>query len=127
MDVLGLADTSENDQSMVHSEFKEQLVRAPERWYETGLPWLGNHPELPNNKSGSLQRLESLTRRLRRKGQYPENNQVMEEQLEANIIEKAPQEVSGKEFYIPHKAVVRETAATTKMRIVYDASAQARI
>ena len=125
MDVLGLADTSENDQSMVHSEFKEQLVRAPEGWYETGLPWLGNHPELPNNKSGSLQRLESLTRRLRRKGQYPEYNQVMEEQLEANIIEKAPQEVSGKEFYIPHKAVVRETAATTKMRIVYDASARA--
>ena len=25
MDVLGLADTSENDQSMVHAEFKEQL------------------------------------------------------------------------------------------------------
>ena len=32
---------------------------------------------------------------------------------------------SGKEFYIPHKAVVRESAATTKMRVVYDASARA--
>ena len=31
----------------------------------------------------------------------------------------------GKEFYIPHKAVIRETAETTKMRIVYDASARA--
>ena len=125
MDVLGLADTSENDQSMVHAEFKEQLIRAPEGWYETALPWRGNHPELPNNKQGSLQRLESLTRRLQRKGQFSAYNQVIQEQFEANVIEKAPREVSGKEFYIPHKAVVRESAATTKMRVVYDASARA--
>ena len=32
----------------------------------------------------------------------------------------------GKEFYIPHKAVIRENAATPKMRIVYDASARAK-
>ena len=31
----------------------------------------------------------------------------------------------GKEFYIPHKAVVRESAESTKLRIVYDASARA--
>ncbi|XP_068671125.1 uncharacterized protein [Montipora foliosa] len=34
-------------------------------------------------------------------------------------------EIVGKEFYIPHKAVIRETAETTKMLIVYDASARA--
>ena len=32
---------------------------------------------------------------------------------------------SGKEFYIPHKAVVRENVESTKMRVVYDASAKA--
>ena len=30
----------------------------------------------------------------------------------------------GREFYIPHKVVVRENAASTKTRIVYDASAR---
>ena len=30
----------------------------------------------------------------------------------------------GEEFYIPHKAVVREAAKSTKLRIVYDASAR---
>ena len=38
LDILGLADTPEHDQSMVHVEFKEQLQRSPEGWYETGLP-----------------------------------------------------------------------------------------
>ena len=30
----------------------------------------------------------------------------------------------GKEFYIPHKAVAREAAESTKLRIVFDASAR---
>ena len=31
----------------------------------------------------------------------------------------------SREFYIPHKPVVRESAETTKLRVVYDASARA--
>ena len=125
LDILGLADTPEHDQSIVHVEFKEQLERSPEGWYETGLPWRGNHPELPTNKLGSLRRLSSLTRKLQRDNITKEYNAIIREQLQNNIVEVAPEEITGKEFYIPHKAVIRETAETTKMRIVYDASARA--
>ena len=31
----------------------------------------------------------------------------------------------SREFYIPHKPVVRESAETTKLRVVYDAPARA--
>ena len=123
LDVLGLADAPEHDQNTVHAEFKEQLGRSPEGWYETGLPWKSNHPELLNNKQGSLNHLENLSRRLERKGQTSEYDGIIKEQIEMNIVERAPEKVSGKEFYIPHKPVVREIAATTKMRVVYDASA----
>ncbi len=54
LDVLGLEDRSEHDQSTVYDEFKEQLTRSPEGWYETALPWKGNHPPLKNNREGSL-------------------------------------------------------------------------
>ena len=41
------------------------------------------------------------------------------------IVEKAPIETSGQQFYLPHKPVVREAASTTKLRVVYDASTRA--
>ena len=66
LDVLGLEDTPEHDQRAVFAEFREQLARPPEGWYETSLPWKGNHPPLPNNKAVSLRRLSNLQNRLRR-------------------------------------------------------------
>ena len=38
LDVLGLADSPENDQLMVFEEFKEQLELSPAGWYQTKLP-----------------------------------------------------------------------------------------
>lgn len=64
LDVLGIQDHPVGDQDFVFEEFKEQLTRNPEGWYETGLLWKGNHPPLPNNKHGSLKRLENLVRKL---------------------------------------------------------------
>ena len=50
LDVLGLEDSKEHDQNIVDAEFKEQLQRSAERWYETGLPWRSNRPELPSKQ-----------------------------------------------------------------------------
>ena len=49
---------------------------------------------------------------------------VIPEQLEEGMVKRAPSEVMGKEFYLPHRAVVQENAETTKLRVVYDASAR---
>ena len=126
LDVLGLKDTSIGDQRVVHQEFLEQIKRSPEGWYETALPWKGNHPPLPDNKLGSLKRLATLLHRLKRNGKLEEYDAIIREQLEEGVVEEAEMPTKGKEFYIPHKAVIRENAATTKMRIVYDASARAK-
>ncbi|XP_067039928.1 uncharacterized protein [Acropora muricata] len=125
LDVLGLRDVTDHDQSIVFDEFKERLTRSPEGWYETTLPWKANHPPLPSNKDGSLKRLHSLNRKLQREGLTEEYDAIIKEQLAEGVIEKAPPVSQSKEFYIPHKGVVRKTAETTKMRIVYDASARA--
>jgi hypothetical protein len=124
-DVLGLEDSATGDQDEVYKEFQKQLQRSSERWYETTLPWKGNHPTLPNNKSGSLRRFNSLARKLDRSDLLERYDQVIKDQLEQGIVECASEVPQGREFYIPHKPVVKESAESTKLRIVYDASARA--
>ena len=126
MDVLGLADTPPYDQRDVYSEFKEQLVRSGEGWYETGLPWKGDRSNLPNNANESLQRLHTHTRKLDQSGQREEYDSILSEQKEHGVVEIAERPAQVVEFYIPHKPVVRENAESTKMRIIYDASARAK-
>ena len=125
LDVLGLSDSAEHSQQTVYSEFKEQLSRSPEGWYQTGLPWRGSHKPLPDNEQGSLRRLANLIKRLQRKGLTDAYENVIKEQLAEGIIEPAPPVPEGKTFYIPHKPVGRESAESTKLRVVYDASAKA--
>ena len=40
------------------------------------------------------------------------------------IVERVVEEPNERVFYIPHKPVKRETSTTTKLRIVFDASAK---
>ena len=113
---MGFEDSKEHDQNIVHAEFKEQLQRSAEGCYETGLPWRSNHSELPSNKSGSLRRLDGLTKKLQRCGMTEVYDNIIPDQVKAGIVEKA---LVNKEFYLPHKYVVKEKTETTKLRIVY--------
>ena len=110
--------------NVVYDDFKEQLTRDPASWYETNLPWKANHPHLPTNEAGSKRRLTSLVRKLTREGNYEQYNDITKDQLNEGVIERAPDEPSGKEYYLPHKGVVKQSAETTKLRVVYDASAK---
>ena len=126
LDVLGLEDQPTGDQAAIYEEFKEQLIRSDEGWYETGLLWKPRHPQLPNNKMGSLGRLSNLVKRLKRQPMLLEKyDEIIQEQLAEGIIEKVTDEPKGKEFYIPYKPVIGESAESTKIRIVFDGSARA--
>ena len=119
---MGLEDSPEHDQQAVYAEFREQLVRDPEGWYETSLPWKGNHPLLPNNKAVSLRRVTNLQNRLERMGLTEDYADIIENQRSEGIVEVASDPPQGNKFYVPHKPVVHVGAETTKLRIVYDAS-----
>eukprot|EP00795_Rhopilema_esculentum_P000677 gene677-biopygen7196 len=50
---------------------------------------------------------------------------IVQDQLENEVIEKVPETGTGSRVYhMPHKPVVRESATTTKVRMVFDASAR---
>ena len=80
---------------------------------------------MPNNETGSLKRRRSLVQRIKRNGKRNDYDAIIQGQLREGIEEEAEIPAKGREFYIPHKAVIRENAETTKMRIISDASARA--
>ena len=51
---------------------------------------------------------------------------IVEAQLKEGVVEKVQEQEANWEriFYLPHKQVVREETATTKVRMVFDASAR---
>ena len=52
-----------------------------------------------------------------------EYKKIVREQLEKGIVEVAPEMPTGdRTFYMTHKPVVRESASTTKVRMVFNAS-----
>ena len=126
LDVLGLADTGTKENNGIHEDFLQQLTKTPSGYYETKLPWKEDHVPLSANKSLSAARLSSTTRKLEKTGKLEEYDQIMREQITNGIMEPVPTRPTGEVVhYIPHQAVVREHAETTKMRIVYDCSSTA--
>lgn len=110
----------------VLDEFRDK-VRFVEGRYEVSLPWKDPHQVLPDNQQLSLRRLHSLLQRLKQDPEvFAEYDAIIKNQLQQGIVEIV--EPSGRTgervHYLPHHAVVRRDKETTKLRVVYDASAK---
>ena len=124
LDILGVEDRSEFDQNEVKKEFLENIQRNKDGRYQIRIPWIEGRTPQEDNLSQSRARLNNLFRRMTPmvRGHY---DSIIKEQLENGIIEKIPENKSGKRvFYMPHKPVIREAATTTKVRMVFDASSK---
>ena len=111
----------------IHEEFLEKLTYRGDH-YQVNLPWKATHPPLPDNYELSQRRLSSLLSRLRKEPDIlKEYDSVIKDQIERGIVEVVDKEAkpeSDRIHYIPHHAVIRRDKSTTKLRVVYDASAK---
>ena len=91
------------------------------RLYEVGLLWKGSQRPT-DNKDQAEASAKALRRRLEKNGAIDDyENVLMKEYQDLNAIEKEDQ--PHKEgYYMPHHAVIREAASTTKIRVVFNAS-----
>lgn len=124
--MLGIEDRGENDSSAVLTEFKENIVVNSEGRYEVQVPWIPGAEISNTNEEPSRRRLQNVERKLSQNCKLEaEYRKIVTDQLEMGVVEKVPDTPSGdRVFYMPHKPVVRETAATTKVRMVFDGSAK---
>lgn len=109
----------------VHDEFRS-TIRFVDGKYEVELPWKEGHPALSDNYHLCARRLQGLIKRLQQDpAVLREYDTTIKEQLYRGIVERVelPAECPEEAHYLPHHAVVRRDKDTTKVRIVFDASA----
>ena len=124
LDVLGIEDRKEFDQQEVRKEFMESIEQNEEGRYTIKVPWIDERKPQNSNEAQSRVRLRNLMSKM--KDNVREKYEaIIREQLEMGIIEEAPEVPTGKRvYYMPHKPVIREEAISTKVRMVFDASAK---
>ncbi|CAB4033655.1 Hypothetical predicted protein, partial [Paramuricea clavata] len=126
LDVLGVEDRGEKDQSTIYAEFQESITRKEDGRYEVAVPWIPGAVLSNTNEEPSRKRLHNVNRKLKQNQQLKdEYEKIVHEQLKDGVIEKTKESsTSERVFYMPHKPVIKENASTTKVRMVFDASAR---
>ena len=123
LDTLGIND----NESSVCGDFV-QIIDFKNGRYCVHLPWKRVHPVLSDNFDLSQKRLLGLVIRLRQDPQVLwEYDKTIKEQMSKGIVEIVEGSMvqnASKCHYLPHHAVIRKDKSTTKLRIVYDASAK---
>ena len=111
----------------VSEEFSNSIGFSGGR-YEVSLPWKDFHDPLPDNYQLSLRRLRGLLRRLQQDPTLLHDyDAIIQDQIKKGIVEvveDTERPTIGKVHYLPHHGVIRHDKKTTKLRIVYDASAR---
>lgn len=95
--------------------------------YEVSLPWRDYHDDLPDNYDLSRRRLHGLLKRLQQNpAVLREYDSIICDQFEKGIVEPVGDSELAPDVthYLPHHAVIRIDKDTTKVRVVYDASAR---
>ena len=107
--------------------FKETLLFENGR-YTVKWPWKEEVSDINENRGLAIGRLRSLVSRMQKQpGMMLKYDTIIQDQLEKGIIEKVNRfKVDGMKHYIPHHVVITPQKATTKLRIVYDASARSK-
>ena len=110
----------------MYDEFANAITFQDGR-YEVSLPWKDFHEPLPDNYQLSYNRLQGLLHRLKQTPSILQKyDDIIKDQLKKGIIEPVAETApsSSRLHYLPHHAVIRTDKTTTKLHVVYNASAK---
>ena len=103
---------------------EESLTYADGR-YSVAIPWKESAPQLHDNYQMALKRLENTEKRLRKNPEVADiYEQTIEKYVEKGYVQKISETSPETKWFLPHFPVIRPEKETTKVRIVFDASAK---
>uniref|UniRef100_A0AAF5PJS5 DUF1758 domain-containing protein n=1 Tax=Wuchereria bancrofti TaxID=6293 RepID=A0AAF5PJS5_WUCBA len=126
LEVIGINEQPNNqDDEEALKQFKNSITKENNR-YQVCWPWKDKKINLQDNYGLCYGRLKTLVKRFQSNQSLLERyDEIIKEQLLSNIIEKvtANMDQEGILHYLRHHEVLTPGKTTTKLRIVYDASA----
>ena len=118
--------TTDEQRAIAH--FKDTYVRDPDGRYRVQLPRKDPLPVLGASRHTAHKRYEQNERSLKRKGTLDAFNTAVAEYEDLGHAEPVPAEDLDKDvsstFYLPMHGVSKSSSTTTKLRVVFDASAK---
>ena len=112
----------------VVKHFEETHYRDQEGRFVVPLPLNNKAIPLGESRTMAVQRFKNLERSLYRKGQFKEFARCISEYFQLGHAESIPTEAlkkpSSEVYYMPMHAVWKDSSTTTKLRVVFDASAK---
>ena len=107
-------------------EIMESSIRYENGHSEVPVPWKETKTILPNNYSQAVNRLENTEERLLKNPDVAKSySETLKKYMEKDYIRKVEEtEYQNAKWFLPHFPVLRPDKATTKTRIVFDASAK---
>ena len=88
------------------------------------MPWKQGADQIKSNKEMSIKRLECTEKTLKRRQQADAYKSVISDYVKKGYIRKVSKDETNGRWYLPPFAISRPAKATTKTRIVFDASAR---
>lgn len=106
--------------------FQETHSRDIDGSYVVQIPFIENHPKLGESRAPAIARFLQVEKRFLRdpvfKTQYTE---FINDYINKGHMHKAQDTgIPGETYFLPHHAVINESSSTTKLRVVFDASAK---
>ncbi len=127
LETIGIMDSpSVTDDDKALDQFNSTIQFHDNR-YHVQWPWKSESPDLPDNYGLALGRFKSLTRRFKEDPSLLKKyDAIIQDQRQKGIVEPIlPDTPTGqRQHYLPHHPVITPQKTTTKVRIVYDASAR---
>ena len=113
-----------SDEARCEELFRAHVHRGEDGRYVVALPFKEPGGKFGESRQIALKRLHSLQRKFQGDKQFElKYTEVMNDYLQSGHM--SPSTSSSSEgFYLPHHAVVKESSNTTKLRVVFDASAK---
>ncbi|XP_061720311.1 uncharacterized protein LOC133527370 [Cydia pomonella] len=109
-------------------QYTETLSRDPTGRYIVTLPFKENAKDLyfPGSRESALRRFHSLERKLSNNRElHAQYSEFMADYLKSGHMSLVPiNELSQGRYYVPHHCILRPDSVTTKLRVVFDASAK---